>query len=354
MKEKYITIQHHGGNDYITVKFHYNAQGKDMTYSKTFNPAEYHSFNECLIAACNHRDLKRAELLTVGLPNGQHKTVEEVLKQMYEVKHESKGNIRSMESHYHCHIKEKYGNRYIDDIKAVDIESNLDGLKYTCSLDTIKRVAGVWRKICKTAIMMNYITINPMDKVEVPKKSKYISETRNQEAREEDILTVLDHFYNAGRNEKEKYNSRLLYYLIQVMAETGMRPAECYALERSDIHLEPATFYNFGYIHVKASLGSNETDTEVIVTTKTNDSRRDIPLTKTGNMVFKELLEYAKTDYVFADYYGNFLNAKNSTHIINGYCKKNGIDFHLYMLRHRFSTTMKVTSFDCYYHTLLF
>lgn len=339
MKEKYITIQQHNGNKYITVKFYYDSDGIRKVYSKTFNPAEYTSFNQCMIEACNHRDIKRAEFLLSGLPSGVHRTVEQVFNEGLDLYHESQGNRKALRSDF-FRIKATYGNKNIDDIRPLDIQSFLNGLVYDVSLNMIKRIAIVWKKICKTAIMLNLITINPMDRVIVPAKSKHVTEPRSQKVKDVDIDKMINYFLTQGIGEEQIYYYHILAYAIMTIRETGIRPAECYALTREDVHIEE------GYIHICHSIGSNEYSDCAVVATKTESSVRDIPLNNEGIKVFQIVLGYAKTDNLFADINNKYLSSNSVSWLINRISSRLGISFHLYALRHRFSTSMITNNVD--------
>ena len=50
--------------------------------------------------------------------------------------------------------------------------------------------------------------------------------------------------------------------------------------------------------------------------------------------------------FLFTDYQGNLLTTKKISQHLNTVTKRLGIDFHLYMLRHRFSTKLVTANVD--------
>lgn len=338
-KEKYIVRQKRKSCIQYIVKFKYKVNNEIKQYSKAFNVSDYTSERECLNAACDHRDIKRSELLQSGLPSGNKRTIDKVLEDYIRISHQTVGNATNIRSFYHKWIEAGYGSKYINDIKPIDIQMSLNAMIYEASQNTIGRVFCVWKKICHTAIMLDLITINPCDRVEIPKSQMYI-ESRQQTCSDEDIKRLIDYFLNTGRNEEDSYNNKLIAYTMVVMSETGMRPAEVYALTRNDLDFDGKT------IRINKSIRSDENMKRTVGNTKTATSRRIIPMTLQCEIALKTVCSMSDNTLIFSQYDGSIPDSVKISQHINTIARRQGIEFHLYMLRHRFSTELVTNNVD--------
>lgn len=339
-KEKYIVIQEKDTGTYMTVKFQYSVNGKKKTYTKTFSASNYATEVECLNAACNHRDMKRAEMLLHGLPEGTGHTVEQTLNDYFRINKVTIGNKGVLQSRYDKWIAPVYAHVDIASITSYDIQTNLNNMIYEASNDCIGRVACVWKDILRTARLLGLITLSPMDQVIIP-KSQIIAEKRKQDITDEEIDTILDYFQTHGKNEMDRYKNMMVYNFIIVMMETGMRPGEVSALIPSNIDFETHT------IKVTQSIRSTHDEAITAGRTKTESSIRTIPMTKNCEKALREvLLKSRSKEFVFSSWHGNILQTKTVSSHINTVTKRLGIEFHLYMLRHRFSTKLVTNNVD--------
>lgn len=338
-KEKYICSQKKNGNEYLMVKFTYKSNGKSCQYTKTFSVSDYPTRAKAMKAACEHRDLKRAELLTVGLPSGTKRTVDQCFDDYIRLYHVTLGTAKKLRSVYTNHIQPKYGSTNVSDITSMDIQNSMFSVRFTASDDVISRIKAVWRDIFKIAMKYSLVTLNPVEMAEKP-KSKALVKPRNQNVNDDDIDMIINYLETHGRDEATQYNYHITAGLIILMRETGMRPAECYALSRENID------FIHKLINVTNALGSNETEENVISKTKTVQSVRQIPMTSTCEACLIDLCSISANEYIFADYYGHMPDGEAMSNRIKGVARKLGIDFHLYMLRHRFSTKMVTNGVD--------
>lgn len=339
-KEKYIVVSKKKSGTYIMVKFCYSINGYPQQYSKSFNVKDYASEAECMKAACDHRDIKRAELLLHGLPLGTKRTVGQLLDDYFRIHKVTLGNQGVLKSRYDKYIAPKYDKIDVQKITALDIQTCLNEMIYESSTDTIRRVNGVWKDIMSTAILLGLLTKNPLDQVIIPKSQK-ITEKRNQSLSEDDFETILYYFQHTGRNEHDKQENITIANFLIVMAETGMRPAEISALEVQHINLENKI------IHIAQSIRSSDKEYITVGKTKTDSSVRDVPMTSRCEEAIRYCLLHTKSKtFVFSDMEGNILTTKKISQHVNTVTKRLGIDFHLYMLRHRFSTKLVTNNVD--------
>lgn len=336
-KEKYIKEYKKNENSYITVQFAYYDGARKLTYSKTFNPKDYPSYSACMREAIKHRDIKRAEMLTVGLPTKSMKTIRELLDDYFELFHVAIGTQNLYNSHYHKWVKDY--DKPISTLSSLDIQRCLNDMIYRASDNIISRVSTLFKHTIKVALLNGYITADPMVKVIVP-KSKKVVKKRSQDVNEEDVDKVIDYFLTTGKNEHDKFNNRIIAYTIIVMRETGMRPAEVYALSRNDVDLDRHM------IHVRHSLRTTDKKEYTVGVTKTPQSVRDIPMTDMCEDTLAMLMDVLTTEYLFVDVCGHFMDTTMVSRHIRTVCDRMGVKFHLYTLRHRFATTMVESNVD--------
>ena len=339
-KEKYIVVTEKNSHTYFTVKFTYKANNTNRQITKTFSVSDYPTPSACLDAACEWRDLKRAELLLHGLPTGTKRDLDTIIEDHIRINKVTLGNQSQIRSYYKKHIQPYYGKCDICEITALDIQSCLNNMIYDCSDNCINRVATVWKKIIKTARLLGLITINPMEQVVIP-KSQLAVDKRNQSVSDEDVKKIIDYFLTTGRNESDSYNNKVIAHFMILMMETGLRPSEVSALQRENIDL------THGVIKVRRSIRSSNTEEYTLGKTKTESSVRDVPMTTNCHLTIASLLEMSRGEqFLFTDYQGNLLTTKKISQHLNTVTKRLGIDFHLYMLRHRFSTKLVTANVD--------
>lgn len=324
----------------MTVKFQYKLNGIKKTYSKTFSVSNFDSLDDCYKHAIEHRDIKRAEMLLTGLPSGTKRTVDSVLNDYFRIDRVTLGNQEVVNSRYQKYIKPFFGSRDISSITSLDIQSSLNQIVYDATDNTIGRVATCWKHIIRTARLLNLITINPMEQVKIP-KSRAQSEKRNQVIDDADIEKILQYFYTTGRSEKDKHENTMIANFMVVMMETGMRPAEISALQKDNID------FNNNVIKVRQSIRSTDKERFAIGRTKTESSVRDVPMTTQCELIMRSVVANTKNErFLFTDFDGNIMTTNRISRHINTVKKRMGIDFHLYMLRHRFSTRLVTNNVD--------
>ncbi|MBE6121183.1 MAG: site-specific integrase [Erysipelotrichaceae bacterium] len=324
-KEKYIKVKHYKSSTYYTVQFSYEHLGEKHTYSKTFSTMK---------EAVQHRDIKRAELITNGLPSGSRK-LKELLEDYIRI---DRMKISTATRHRcaFAHVPELH-EIDIKKLTPLDIQRSLNSLIYDCSDGDIRTIYMVLKRICDTAILEGFLTVSPMGRVILPKSEKIVKERPKTVSSDADIEKIFEALENpSSKHESVFYNYKVLKHFLEVMMYTGMRPSEVLALKRKNIHLDT------GYIDVESRIGSNETTYGVETRLKTDSSRRRIPMSSACSEVFKSLIEMSDNDYLFTMYNGKLLYDRYISTVLRTICKKLGIEFHPYMLRHRAATKIIV------------
>lgn len=323
----------------VSFKY-YDDNGNRLTYTKTFNENDFNTALDALNAACKHRDQIMTQYNTLGLPKNENVTLDKLmeLKQQYYPK-----SLKTQERHsvyYNNYIKPIYGKRDIKSIKASDIQLSLVSLVDTKTDSLIKTVFGIWRLIYQTAILLDLVYRDETIKVTVP-KSCVVKDKKDVEVADETIEEVINVILTKSRkNHKELFRSTILTYVIKIMYYTGIRPAECFALSRTDVD------FNKNTISINKAVGSSTNKKTVLTKTKTAQSVRTIPISSALKKVLVELMEYHEFETLTPDYDGNYLEIDYVTSKLARTCINSGIKFNLYMLRHKFSTDLITTQTD--------
>ncbi len=121
---------------------------------------------------------------------------------------------------------------------------------------------------------------------------------------------------------------------------TGLRPAECFCLNKTDISFENRI------LDINKQIGSSISQFNVIRTTKTESSSRSIPIIKELEVILHELFEFQDNDFLFANFNGELFDVDTATNKITRCCKMDGLKFNMYRLRHQFSTDLITNNVD--------
>lgn len=327
-KEKYIKVKTYKGNTYFTVQFFYGRKWDRHSYSKTFNSADYDSPAQALNEACKHRDIKRAELLTTGLPT-RKMTVEMAYEQSKRVYNRAEATNERMDKYFNKYFDE-YRTTPMDEITDWTITAHLESLRSDKSDIVLSNIFNIWKRICKTAKGMRAIATNPSDSVVPPKSSKHI-EPRRQDYTDEEVESVIKALLVPTKREDWTYNRYVLSVMVKVARYTGLRPREIKYLEREDID------FNTDTIYVRPH-GKN---------TKNKDSIRSVPM---NSLVRSELLTLCSISQYPLPFmfYGQLIpDSKDITSIFKNVEGRSGVKgFHLYGMRHSFDSELVTSGVD--------
>lgn len=336
-KEKYIHVYRNGSGNKI-IKILIQAYGQK--YTKTLNLKNYQTEKEAILAAVEIRDKKLVEM-KAGYTVSNFKTVKEIFLKSYDVLPVRKKTVDRHKHFYKVGI-DKYSNYTIDKITPADIQESINTYSRNHTREQTSHLLAVWRRIYKTAVMLNINIPDRTIPVVIPECKK--EEPRKKEISSEDLLLFLEALeeYNGGEI-RAAYENQCLYYVIQVMRYTGIRPAEALALSRKDIYL---TSERSGYISINKAVHSTIESRNEIGTTKTAKSNRVVPVPADLVPILKECLAWSKYELIFSDYYGNIQDIDTVSNYIRRVARKAGVQFNLYMLRHQLSTDLFSTGIN--------
>ena len=210
----------------------------------------------------------------------------------------------------------------LDGIQAKHIQSfYLHELK-TVSPGTVIHYHANIHKALKYAVKMDLIPFNPADKVERPKKQRYIADYYRQEELERLLEASKDHPYSL---------------LIQMTAFYGLRRSEALGLKWDAIDFERDTI-TIKHIVTNAKIDGK---CEIVCAdrTKTKSSLRSLPLVSNIREKLLALREQQKENrrvcgncyskkydgYVFVDAMGNIFNPRSVTANFSKLLEQNGL-----------------------------
>ena len=210
----------------------------------------------------------------------------------------------------------------LGELQARHIQSfYLYELKTVCPNTVIHEHANI-HKALKYAVKMDLIPFNPADKVERPKKQRYIADYYRQEELERLLEASKDHPYSL---------------LIQMTAFYGLRRSEALGLKWDAIDFERDTI-TIKHIVTNAKIDGK---CEIVCAdrAKTKSSLRSLPLVDNIREKLLALREQQKENrrvcgncyskkydgYVFVDAMGNILNPRSVTANFSKLLEQNGL-----------------------------
>ncbi len=330
-KEKYIRVtKNASGNKIIRIEI--AAYGQ--TYRRTLNLKDFNSEREALEFAKMLRDENLNEMRK-GYTVAGYKTVGEIYQ---ESKSLYSARLKTLKRHDHFYNKgiRQYENVSIEKLTSADIQKSINQYAKDHTREQTRHLLAVWRLIYKTAVMMNLSIPDRTVPVTVPDCKP--DQPRKKEISAADLDTFLEVLekYNA-RTDEGFYNSKCIYYAIQIMRYCGLRPAETLALTKNDIFINQS---GSGYISINKAVRSTAGSMIEISNTKTKGSNRLVPIPAELGEILKECLNWSKYELIFADYHGNLQSIDTVSDYVHRVSKKAGVQFNLYMLRHQFSTDL--------------
>ena len=329
-KEPYIS-QRTTKTGFVTYQVRIRTERGDFTQS--FSEKDYLSAKKALDCARRYRNQILYEASNDLIQKVDNTTVEELFEEYLETTTDS---FKTKD--YHQKLFNKYigcKDKRIQDVTKADIVNDLNKMVGIASDDTIGRVYSIWRDdIVGTALYKEIIQKDISLGVRRP-KSMMFTKKRGVTTDRETVLAIEKHLLGYI---KSRYNAKVIVALIETLYYTGMRPAEVEVLTRKDI--------KDGWIFVSKELGSSMTEQNVVRIPKTPTSNRRVPIHPNLVPVLDELLDFARTDNIFAKEDGDFMSSTWIGNTIRNVCKIHGLEFNLYRLRHNMATSLVINQVD--------
>ena len=283
---------------------------------------DYGSKNDCLRAARRIRDDILDEL--AFRPYNTMPT----LYELYEKSYEFMPLSVSSRTYYDTLFKSiPMQDSPINTISLETIQSSVGKYALSHSHNRTKRFIELWKRIYKTAFLMQLPIIDYSAMVTVP-KSRVLPKTKKTETTYNDFMKWID--------KAQESNLHLAEYVIPIswiMYYTGMRLQEVLGLFESDIDLDR------NLIHVQRSIGSTALKSAQIVPLKTTKSERHIPIAPALRPVLEKLVANCEGDLLFSED-GEPLSNTAVSHTATIIANRGEIRFSLYALRHLFAADL--------------
>lgn len=190
-----------------------------------------------------------------------YQQVFEVWKDGYELKVESTTLDKTL-GYFKNHILPEFAKRPIDSITYLDCKQFVT--KMTKKLKSSRKILFYFSRILKEAVQMDLIAKNPMTGIELPSEKKELFEHENEVFKE--------NYYNREELAEflaccKKDLSPLKYTAFHLLAHSGLRKGELFALTWADINFEAAV------LRVNKAVGHSKTRGLHIKNTKTSKPR---------------------------------------------------------------------------------
>lgn len=328
-KEQYIT-QRKGKNGWA---FQVYIRTDDVTITKSFSEREYGSAKLAFETAVQFRDKAKYDIINNTLLKPKTQTVNDVFESYLETTSDSASTKEK-----HRKLFGKYihtGDILIQDLTKADIISDLNAMVEEATNDTIARVYSIYKNDIVTHALNNELIIRDLMAGLKKPESRKIHKKKSTVTDRETILEVERLLQASNVNH---HNKRMIYYLIELLYYTGMRPAEAEALNRDDIQGD--------YISVSKQLGSDKDEKHIITRCKTPTSVRMVPIHPNLKPILEDLMMFSKTHDLFRRNDGRYLDSEFVGNILLNVLRGTGVKFNLYMLRHNMATTLVTNGTD--------
>ncbi len=314
--------------------FYVRIPYKDGTeYIKLFAEKDYGSRQEAYEAALYNRDhhMKKVKQQETAKKQANF-TVFEMFNRSNVLIMRTKGTIKKANKRFNTYIRNEYGTQNFREIKRSDIINCLNAaVKAGASQATLSEVYTIWKKIFQAAIIDELIDASPADYIEIPKSRKPRAKrdvTTSYATLEQVIQALRKH---SSHQPRHMYDTEVIIKSLLVGYGTGLRPGEVLALSRNDIDFEKHI------INLWREVGSDEENLVTLRDTKTELSKRIVPMNELVETVLKDLCDEVVTDLLFLDHKGDLFNTNNVSNKIGRVCKDEGIKFVRYDMRHQFT-----------------
>lgn len=338
-KEKYIRVKWRDKKMYATVYFTYRDQyGEEQVYTRTFSSSNYESYALTMDAACDDRNKALVSRQTGDLlEKSITVTVNDLWNEWENVYKMAYGTYKMYSYIYEKYIKSDYGSLEITKVTEYDIQKTLNVAAETRSNKSLRYVLTFWKYLIKIAKLKHIKIYIDTDLVEIP-KSSVIAKEHSSTVTEEEFKMVVSYLLTYKSTPQREFNYHMIAYALQVMKYTGVRPAEVFGIIKSDIQDDG--------LHITGDIGLISDNVRGRTPTKTETSRRTIPLTDKCREILDTAAALSTNELVFPNYKGKAFNTSKVGEYIGNISKELGIDFRAYDLRHQFATDLTMSGVD--------
>ena len=215
------------------------------------------------------------------------------------------------------------------------IKNVLNNMTEKCSDDTIQRVLSIFRQIDSYAVEEGFYHIPLTTNIKPPTSHKIKRMTDRSMVDKSSLEAVKTAWRKRVKNDFEREQIPLL---LDFMYLTGVRPGEAFGITRDQIKKD--------HINIETEVGSSKDKRHTLRTVKNRTSIRQFPITPEIREVIDKAMALCDSDLLFPDKNGQPYDISSIGTRIHDHAKKDGIQFNLYQLRHRFATDLLVDGTD--------
>ena len=242
------------------------------------------------------------------------KTVQEVYDVWLDIYRTSvKGSsVSKIKTIWKNEIQNEFGENYIDHIDIDHLQQFADNL--AANMVKFRRPLNLLHRLIKYAIMRDWCSIDPFEKIIIPKKSLKKSTMPEKNFYE---LNELKEFLNSAKEHNLRY-----YTYFMLLGSLGLRRGEALALKWKNISFDKMT------VHIEQTVTRDENNKKHIGPTKTPSSNRILTLSDNLARALKEYRNsqvafYSTDDYIFHTRTGNYISPSSPEDWINSVYKYN-------------------------------
>lgn len=326
-KEKYINQRY----SEVSKTWSFQVRIKENDICKTFKEVDYGSPRAAYQNAINYRNQALLDIQKGVLFSKGNIMVEDVYNEIFDLFPMREETKRKYDCIYNKYMQD---NMLISNVTRQYILSQLNSMVANCSDDTIGRALSIWKRIFKVAIIKQYVNTDCTTSITAP-KSQIIKENKRE------VLVTREKLDSIEKAIEEKYNPKerkQVIMALEVMWYCGLRPCECFALNKSDIV--------DGYIDINKELGSSlvgkgEISRQPIIRKcKTEASVRKVPIPTKLNTLLKSYK--VSGEKLFPNKDGNYFVINQ----VGCWFNHQKLEFNMYQLRHTVATRLVTNGVD--------
>ena len=333
-KEKFI-YERNGAAYVVIIKWTTTAGDRRQKQIGTYSVKKYGSKTAALKEAKKARDKALVDIELERISD-QIFTVDRLFQDSQRL---LVHNIKTRERHqstYNALMTDQLRNTKIEAVTNADVQLSINRFAEGHTQDAIKRALTVWRLIFRAAMINDLIIPDRTRAVIVPKSQVQIKR-REKFCTHEELKIFLEALLTYGYGPKNEHRNIDIYVMIQIMMYCGIRPQEVLALTVADIDLVNQI------LQVNKSIGSTDQSKRQVVTTKTPESIRSVPIPDELASILEDFVK-DKTGMLFLDVDRKPYEITTIADYIARVSRKAGVKVTMYMLRHMFATDLaKIT-----------
>ncbi len=291
---------------------------------------DFSSAKEALTVACIQRD-KYLKQIRESTYRKSVPTLQDLWDKKFDYITRSVATQHKHRNYWNGGIK-KYATKRIDKITIADIQKSVNDFSMNHTQKELSGFVSCWRDFFKLASMLDVPVSDKTLSIIIP-KSKLVKKSFPVTFSDSDFFKLLDILITYPfQNEKSQHKAKMIRYILIIGYYTGMRPAEIVALNPEDISNDE--------IKINKAVGSTSTDKLAIITTKTPQSIRTVPIHEELKPYLEELLKESASSPIIVEYDGSLFSIGKASYFLYRICKANDIQFHMYSLRHAFASRL--------------